>query len=189
MKATEKFTEFQTRFLQLAGQARISSDNLIPDLFDKLILELCCTIPPQYSTMTSLKQLTDQCQAVDQGLQRIKAESDCMKKGRAFAELYRTQRDCTERYSTQNNPTERSACTPHSEPSTEGYRPVLCLQPGRLLRKGMHSRNRQAGGCTSLQFVQEFATNPRAHQLRTPSYDTERICTSALQTEKGLYRM
>ena len=74
MRTTDKFTEFQTRFLQLAGQACIPSNNLMPDLFDKLTLELRCTILPQYSTITSFKQLTDQCQAVDQGLRRIKAE-------------------------------------------------------------------------------------------------------------------
>jgi len=68
MRTTDKFTEFQTRFLQLAGQACIPSNNLMPDLFDKLTLELRCTILPQYSTITSFKQLTDQCQAVDQGL-------------------------------------------------------------------------------------------------------------------------
>lgn len=46
MRTTKKFTEFQTMFLQLAGQARISPDDLMPDLFDKLTLELCRTILP-----------------------------------------------------------------------------------------------------------------------------------------------
>ena len=90
MKTTEKFTEFQTRFLQLAGQARISSDNLMPDLFDKLTLELRRTILPNYSTMTSLQQLTNQCRAVDQGLRRIKAEAESLKRNRIPTGSYKS---------------------------------------------------------------------------------------------------
>jgi hypothetical protein len=92
IKSTEKFTEFQTRFLQLAGQARILPDNLMPDMFDKLTLELCCTILPQYTTITALKELTDQYQAVDQGLRHIKAETDRLKKNQAFTEKYRVRK-------------------------------------------------------------------------------------------------
>jgi hypothetical protein len=88
IKTTEKFTEFQTRFLQLAGQARILPDDLMPDMFDKLTLELRRTILPQYTTMTALKELTDQCQALDQGLRCIKAETDRLKKNQAFTEKY-----------------------------------------------------------------------------------------------------
>jgi hypothetical protein len=106
MKTTEKFTEFQTRFLQLAGQARIPPDDLMPDLFDKLTLELRRTILPQYSTMTTLKQLTDQCQAVDQGLRRIKAESDRLQKNQAFTEPYRAKKALTELYGAQGKSTE-----------------------------------------------------------------------------------
>jgi hypothetical protein len=92
MKTTEKFSEFQTRFLQLAREARIPSDDLMPDLFDKLTLELRRTILPQYTTMTSLTQLTNQCQAVDQGLRRIKAETDRLKKNQAVTECYRIRK-------------------------------------------------------------------------------------------------
>jgi hypothetical protein len=92
IKTTEKFTEFQTRFLQLAGQAQIPPDNLMLDMFDKLILELCCTILPQYTTMTALKELTDQCQAVDQDFRYIKAETDCLKKNQVFTEKYRVHK-------------------------------------------------------------------------------------------------
>jgi choline dehydrogenase-like flavoprotein len=106
IRTTDKFTEFQTRFLQLAGQACIPSDDLMPDLFDKPTLELCCTILPQYSTMTSFKQLTDQCQAVDQGLRRIKAEAERTKR---FAENYRPQKS---EYTSRQRITERRRNVP-----------------------------------------------------------------------------
>ena len=40
MKPSEMFTDFQTKFLHLAGQAQIPAADLIPDLFDKLTLDL-----------------------------------------------------------------------------------------------------------------------------------------------------
>jgi hypothetical protein len=76
MKSTETFSDFHTRFLQLAGQAKIPSDDLRPDLFDKLTLELQKTVLPVYTTLFTEKALADQCVALDHGLQRIKARSD-----------------------------------------------------------------------------------------------------------------
>jgi hypothetical protein len=40
MKATETFSAFQTCFLHLAGQAQILVEDLLPDLFNKLTLDL-----------------------------------------------------------------------------------------------------------------------------------------------------
>jgi hypothetical protein len=76
MKSTETFSDFHTRFLQLAGQAKIPSDDLRPDLFDKLTLELQKTVLPVYTTLSTEKALADQCVALDHGLRRIKARSD-----------------------------------------------------------------------------------------------------------------
>lgn len=76
MKSTETFSDFHTRFLQLAGQAKIPSDDLRPDLFDKLTLELQKTVLPVYTTLSTEKALADQCVALDNGLRRIRARSD-----------------------------------------------------------------------------------------------------------------
>ena len=76
MKSTETFSDFHTRFLQLAGQAEIPSDDLRPDLFDKLTLELQKTVLPVYTTLSTEKALADQCVALDNGLRRIRARSD-----------------------------------------------------------------------------------------------------------------
>lgn len=79
MKTTETFSAFQTRFLHLAGQARIPHEDLMPDLFDKLTLDLQRVVLPVFTTVRTLKELTDQCLAIDQGLRRIKARADRMK--------------------------------------------------------------------------------------------------------------
>ena len=79
MKPAETFTSFQTRFLHLAGQARIPTDDLVPDLFDKLTMDLQRAVLPTYPTMQTLKELLQQCQALDQGLRRIKARADRIK--------------------------------------------------------------------------------------------------------------
>jgi hypothetical protein len=76
MKSTETFSDFHTRFLHLAGQAKIPSDDLRPDLFDKLTLELQRTVLPVYTTLPTEKALADQCVALDNGLRRIRARSD-----------------------------------------------------------------------------------------------------------------
>jgi hypothetical protein len=79
MKTTETFSAFQTRFLHLAGQAQIPQEDLLPDLFDKLTLDLQRAVLPAFTTAQTLKELTDHCLAIDQGLRRIKARADRMK--------------------------------------------------------------------------------------------------------------
>ena len=79
MKPTETFASFHTRFLHLAGQGKIPRDDLRPDLFDKLTLELQRTVLPSYPMLTTVKALADQCLFLDQGLRRIKARSDRVK--------------------------------------------------------------------------------------------------------------
>ena len=79
MKQAETFTSFQTRFLHLAGQARIPTDDLMPDLFDKLTMDLQRAALPTFPNMQTLKELMHQCQALDQGLRRIKARGERIK--------------------------------------------------------------------------------------------------------------
>src|SRR5436190_21661124 len=79
MKLSETFADFNTCFLHLAGQAKIPKDDLRPDLFDKLTLELQRTVLPIYSTLTTVKSLADECLSIDQTLHRLKACSDRLK--------------------------------------------------------------------------------------------------------------
>jgi len=48
IKLLEAFTDFQTRFLHLAGQAKIPADDLVPNLFDKLTVDLQQAVLPTY---------------------------------------------------------------------------------------------------------------------------------------------
>jgi hypothetical protein len=59
MKSTKTFLDFHTRFLQLARQAKIPSDDLQLDLFDKLTLELQKTVLLVYITLSTEKALVD----------------------------------------------------------------------------------------------------------------------------------
>ena len=76
MKPSETFADFNTCFLHLAGQAKIPKEDLRPDLFNKLTLDLQQTVLPVYSTLTTVKSLADKCLFLDQGLRRIKVYTD-----------------------------------------------------------------------------------------------------------------
>lgn len=49
MKSTQPFTKFYTRFLHLAGEAKIPLDDWQPDLYDKLTMELQKSVLPTLS--------------------------------------------------------------------------------------------------------------------------------------------
>src|SRR5438045_9033051 len=68
MKLSETFMDFHTHFLHLAGQAKIPKDDLQPDLFDKLTLELQRTVLSIYSTFMTVNSLPDECFSLDHTL-------------------------------------------------------------------------------------------------------------------------
>lgn len=76
MKPTEAFTAFLTRFHQLAGQARIPTDDLLPDLFEKLTIRLQETSLSFFTSCEDLRTFTDHCVSLDQGLRRIRDRTD-----------------------------------------------------------------------------------------------------------------
>ena len=76
MKVSETFAEFYTRLLHLSGQAQIPQEDLLPDLFDKLTIDLQRAAIPVFTTIKTHQGLSKQCLALDQGLRRIKARSD-----------------------------------------------------------------------------------------------------------------
>ena len=65
MKTTETFSAFQTRFSHLAGQAQIPQEDLLPDLFNKLTLDLQRAVLLAFTTAQTLKELMDHCLAID----------------------------------------------------------------------------------------------------------------------------
>jgi hypothetical protein len=82
MKTSQTFTEFYTRFLHLAGVARIPSEDWRPELYDKLTLDLQKAVLPTFNTLLTYKALADQCLLLDQGLKRIRERSERIQKSK-----------------------------------------------------------------------------------------------------------
>jgi hypothetical protein len=57
MKSLETFTDFCTQFLQLARKGRILKEDLRPDLYNKLTLELQQAIAPIEESFTIVQDL------------------------------------------------------------------------------------------------------------------------------------
>jgi hypothetical protein len=55
MKTTKAFPDFYTRFLHLAGEGQIPEDDLRPDLYNKLTLDLQRAIAPTEESLTTLQ--------------------------------------------------------------------------------------------------------------------------------------
>jgi hypothetical protein len=71
MKEDETFTKFYTRFLHLAGMGDIPTDDLQPDLYDKLTLALQQSVLPFLDTLLTSKALAHKCLLVDKNLRRL----------------------------------------------------------------------------------------------------------------------
>jgi Zinc knuckle len=82
MKPTQTFTDFHTKFLHLAGEAKIPLDDWQPDLYDKLTMELQKAVLPTLATLTTHKALADQCLLLDRELKRIRDRSDRITKAK-----------------------------------------------------------------------------------------------------------
>src|SRR3979490_2702943 len=54
MKSYKAFTDFYTQFLHLAGEGRIPEEDLQPDLYNKLSLELQYAIAPTEASLVNL---------------------------------------------------------------------------------------------------------------------------------------
>jgi Zinc knuckle len=79
MSYKQTFMEFYTKFLHLAGEAKIPLEDWQPDLFDKLTMELQKAILPTLSSLTTYKALADQCLLLDRELKRLHERSDRIK--------------------------------------------------------------------------------------------------------------
>jgi hypothetical protein len=76
MKTNQTFNEFQTIFLQLAGQAQIPQASLQMDMYDRLTTPLQRSIAPTLSEIDSFTQLCKKALSVDSELRRIDARED-----------------------------------------------------------------------------------------------------------------
>lgn len=71
MKENESFSDFYTQFLHLAGLGRIPTDDLQPDLYDKLTPALQQCVLPFLDTILTSKALANKCLLVDKNLRRL----------------------------------------------------------------------------------------------------------------------
>jgi hypothetical protein len=76
MRSTETFTDFYTRFLHLASEGQIPDEDLRPDLYDKLTLELQRAIAPMEGTLDELEDLQKALLRLDQNLRHIRDRAD-----------------------------------------------------------------------------------------------------------------
>src|SRR5208282_1038808 len=79
MRTNETFPDFYTRFLHLAGEGHIPDEDLRPDLYDKITLELQRAIAPTEETLTTLQEFQRALRRLDQNLRQIKDRSDRVK--------------------------------------------------------------------------------------------------------------
>jgi hypothetical protein len=85
MRSAETFTDFYTRFLHLAGEGQIPAEDLRPDLYDKLTLELQRAIAPTEESLTTVEELQKALRRLDQNLRRIQDRSDRVKARNALS--------------------------------------------------------------------------------------------------------
>jgi hypothetical protein len=71
MEATQRFSEFQTTFLHLAGEGQIHRSSYRLDLFDKLPSHLQRMLLPVLDDLVTYEQLAARCLTLDTGLKRI----------------------------------------------------------------------------------------------------------------------
>jgi hypothetical protein len=76
MRTGQTFTEFQTQFLHLAGEAQIPAESLRLDLFDRLTTQLQEKLAAQLRTLDSFAELSASCLSLDSELRRIVARTE-----------------------------------------------------------------------------------------------------------------
>ena len=85
MTVGQPFTEFQTEFLHLAGQAQVPAKDLRLDLYDKLTTQLQRGIAPNLRSLDTYAELAASCQSLDTELRRIIARESQQRRQRATA--------------------------------------------------------------------------------------------------------
>jgi hypothetical protein len=83
MREDETFAEFYTRFLHLAGIGKIPTDDLQPDLYDKLTPALQQSVMPFLDTLLTSKALAHKCLLVDKNLRRLQQRRSTLRAARA----------------------------------------------------------------------------------------------------------
>jgi Zinc knuckle len=149
MKPSQTFAEFYTRFLHLAGRARIPTADWLPDLYDKLTTRLQESVLPQLDDYATHQDLAAQCTRIDQGLKRIADRKERYQRSARSTTAITTREASTPPRSTQT-PASTSNARPLTLPAATRNRPHYddprrkelsrigacfeCGQPGHMVR-------------------------------------------------------
>jgi hypothetical protein len=76
MRPSATFHNFYTNFLHLAGAGKIPVEDYRTELYDKLTIDLQKAVLPTYGSLTTYRQLADQCLLLDRELKRIRERTD-----------------------------------------------------------------------------------------------------------------
>jgi hypothetical protein len=82
MREDESFTTFYTRFLHLASTRKIPTDDLQPDLYDKITPALQRSVLPFLDVLVTSKALANKCLLVDKNLRRLNARTSQLRAAR-----------------------------------------------------------------------------------------------------------
>jgi Zinc knuckle len=85
MREDESFSDFYTRFLHLAGMGKIPTDDLQPDLYDKLTPSLQQSVLPFLDTLLTSKALAHKCLLIDKNLRRLQLRRNQLRTARLTA--------------------------------------------------------------------------------------------------------
>jgi hypothetical protein len=150
MKPAQTFSEFYTKFLHLAGEAKIPLDDWQPDLYDKLTMELQKATLPTLNSLTTHKALADQCLLLYRELKRIHERTDRIKARQAANTTANRNPAGTSERSTSTTSTKPSTPVPANPTTFSKPRPTYdtpdkqalsragacfnCHKPGHLAR-------------------------------------------------------
>jgi Zinc knuckle len=120
MREDESFSDFYTRFLHLAGMGKIPTDDLQPDLYDKLTPALQQSVLPFLDTLLTSKALAHKCLLVDKNLRRLQLRRNQLRTARLPPRSVITSPPARQSATTSTPPSDVRASSPTPAPKLYG---------------------------------------------------------------------
>jgi hypothetical protein len=120
MREDESFSDFYTRFLHLAGMGKIPTDDLQPDLYDKLTPALQQSVLPFLDTLLTSKALAHKCLLVDKNLRRLQLRRNQLRTARLATRSVITPPPARQSATTSTPPSVVRATSPLPAPKLYG---------------------------------------------------------------------
>jgi hypothetical protein len=129
MKESESFSDFYTQFLHLSSMGKIPTDDLQPDLYDKLTPALQQSVLPFLDTLLTNKALANKCILVDKNLRRLRQRQSQLRTARPTPKAPTTFP--AQRTSVTSPSGQRNTRATSPKPSTKIYGPSREPTPAR----------------------------------------------------------